>query len=851
MYWTLNPVRPDLLARRANRAARAARGDAAGDADVLARRWVLVDLDPRRPANISATAAEKRHAADLALRIRDDLHARGWPEPVVADSGNGYNLLYRVDLPADDGGLVKRVLAALAGRFDTADAHVDRTVHNPARICKVPGTWARKGDDTPDRPHRRSRLLHVPDALVAVDRTLLDAVAGPDAPPPPPATARPTGPRSAGPGGWDRRLNVAGWLTDAGVAFRVKAEPDAHGRTVYVLARCPFDPAHADPDACVMQTEDGRLSARCFHNSCAGRGWQAFKAAIGPPRRRHYEVQGLPPSADGPTRRGPAGPIPSAPPAGGPPHDDSAGDDGPPDDPPDDPDGGGPARLPAIIVNDRQLPDVTCDALAALAAVNDPPVIFQAGGVLTRVRAGDDDDPWRLEPLTDSALKGVMARTARWYEVRTGGQGVEHVDASPPMEVVKDVATLPHWAVPKLRAVVEAPVFLPDGTLALAPGYHPAGQLWYAPAGGLAIPPVPVHPTTADIAAARALILDDLLGDFPFADAAGRAHAVAVLVVAFARHLIAGPTPLHLVDAPTEGTGKTLLVKVLLWVVLGRDAPAIPEAENDAEWRKRITAALVEGRPCLVLDNLNQAVDSGSLASALTTETWSDRLLGVSKMVQVRNRAVWIGTGNNVALSRELVRRTLWCRLDAGVERPAERTGFRHPHLLAWVRENRGRLVAAVLTLVQGWLARGRPPGSQTMGMYESWAEVVGGVLDVAGVPGLLANRDTFRDAQQPADDWPAFLHAWWAAHQGKAVGVAALFDLAVRGKYLDGVLGDGSVQSQRCRLGRAVTKMVDRVQGEYRVRLGDPDNCRRQQYRLQCSDRAAAYQEVAETIVR
>jgi hypothetical protein len=81
---------------------------------------------------------------------------------MLADSGNGYHLLYRVDLPADDGGLVERILAALGERFDTPHAKIDRTVFNPARICKLPGTLARKGDSTADRPHRRAKLLEVP-----------------------------------------------------------------------------------------------------------------------------------------------------------------------------------------------------------------------------------------------------------------------------------------------------------------------------------------------------------------------------------------------------------------------------------------------------------------------------------------------------------------------------------------------------------------------------------------------------------------------------------------------------------------------------------------------------------------
>jgi hypothetical protein len=162
VYFTLNPLNPDLLARRCNRVDWANEGELAKDKDVLRRRWLLVDADPVRDTLVSATDAEKALALETVTAVRDYLRGTGWPAPILADSGNGYHLLYRVDLPADDGGLVQRVLAALARRFDTDRVHIDRSVFNPARICKMPGTVARKGDHTPSRPYRRARLLEVP-----------------------------------------------------------------------------------------------------------------------------------------------------------------------------------------------------------------------------------------------------------------------------------------------------------------------------------------------------------------------------------------------------------------------------------------------------------------------------------------------------------------------------------------------------------------------------------------------------------------------------------------------------------------------------------------------------------------
>jgi hypothetical protein len=164
VYFTLNPLKPDLLARRCNRVAWAKEGELAKDKDVIRRRWLLVDADPVRDSLVSATEVEKGLARQTIDSVREHLRGLGWAEPILGDSGNGYHLLYRVDLPADDGGLIERVLAALAARFDTDAVRIDRTVFNPARICKLPGTIARKGDHVPSRPHRRASLLEVPGA---------------------------------------------------------------------------------------------------------------------------------------------------------------------------------------------------------------------------------------------------------------------------------------------------------------------------------------------------------------------------------------------------------------------------------------------------------------------------------------------------------------------------------------------------------------------------------------------------------------------------------------------------------------------------------------------------------------
>jgi len=166
IYVTLNPCKPALLARCCNRVQPYAELTTS-DHDVLKRSWLLIDCDPKRPSGISATEKEHDRAITTACAVWDDLRGVGFGDPVVADSGNGCHLLYRLDIPNNQHATesIQRVLSGIAARCAPDDIDIDLTVYNAARICKLYGTMARKGDSTPERPHRRSRILEVPERL--------------------------------------------------------------------------------------------------------------------------------------------------------------------------------------------------------------------------------------------------------------------------------------------------------------------------------------------------------------------------------------------------------------------------------------------------------------------------------------------------------------------------------------------------------------------------------------------------------------------------------------------------------------------------------------------------------------
>lgn len=167
VYATLNGVNPTLLARAANRMKYGPKSTTS-DKDILRRRWLPLDFDPNRPSDISSSNKEHRLAQERATEVKEYLTGLGWPEPIVGDSGNGHHLLYAINLPNDDAStaLVKAALEALAFAFDDEEVKLDTGVHNAARIWKVYGTTARKGDSVPNRPHRVSTLINVPTEVV-------------------------------------------------------------------------------------------------------------------------------------------------------------------------------------------------------------------------------------------------------------------------------------------------------------------------------------------------------------------------------------------------------------------------------------------------------------------------------------------------------------------------------------------------------------------------------------------------------------------------------------------------------------------------------------------------------------
>ena len=486
-----------------------------------------------------------------------------------------------------------------------------------------------------------------------------------------------------------------------------------------------------------------------------------------------------------------------------------------------------PGRIerPIIMTAGRQLRDVVADAQRMITEIAHHVRLYRRGGALVRIEFDDGKPVIKIVDL--DICRGILIRYANWMKVTRDAV----VESVPPNDVVRDlVAIVPD--VPILESILKSPAFSADGKLLLEPGYHPDSRVFLQCI--VDVPAVSAHPNRDEVQRAVEL-LREVYQDFPLTAPADVAHVLAALIQPFVRAMISGVTPLVLVRSTTPGTGKGLLVSAITAIAFGHESPPSTLPERQEEVRKRITASLMSDPTVVLLDNLRPSIDSGELAAAITAINWTDRILGLSKMVELPNRALWLMTGNNPQLSLELARRAIQVRLDADLERPWTRAGFKHDPLLDWVTEQRPQLVHAVLTIIQAWLAAGRPPCStKPLGGFETWSRVIGGILENAGVEGFLADQDELWDAADEGDqEWREFLPSWWAAYVSRPVGVGELRRLAETMGMLDGVLGAGNVRSQKVRLGRALRALVGRRFGRYRIESHRDTNKHRYVYML------------------
>lgn len=295
-YYTLNCIdeSPANLAalNMENRLNCFSKGNATSDSNISRYQWMMIDLDPERKAGTSSSKEELQAAKNLGAKVFHYLNQMGFPEPLKALSGNGVHLLYRIDIEnnPENRELVKRCLEAVADLFNThGDAEnnqpavkIDTVNYNPARICKLYGTVARKGTSTEERPHRLSKIYPYEEIQIT-PRPLLEKLAADVYHSQTVKQAKPQGKLSAiNATGHGNSFDLKGFLAAHGVSYRLLSGQGRDNSDIYSLDACPFNPEHRNGDAKLFQYPDGAISFKCHHNSCSGYHWQEFRLHFDP-----------------------------------------------------------------------------------------------------------------------------------------------------------------------------------------------------------------------------------------------------------------------------------------------------------------------------------------------------------------------------------------------------------------------------------------------------------------------------------------------------------------------------------------------------------------------------------------
>ncbi len=403
-------------------------------------------------------------------------------------------------------------------------------------------------------------------------------------------------------------------------------------------------------------------------------------------------------------------------------------------------------------------------------AMRDDPELYTRGNVLVRVIVNDRPDPQgeqqqsyaSVAMLPEADLRTRMTRYATFWRPKKDG---DEVHCHPPEWLPRAVAALGRWeGIPSLEAVSDAPVLRSDGSIWHGPGYDEQTGVLVVPRKGLKVEPIrseaDIDIDDADAALSELL---EVVCDFPFEDEAHRAAWLAALLTPLARFAFSGPAPMFVFDANVRGAGKTLLAQTIAHIVLGHDMPARSYVHDPEEMRKKLTAIAISGDRMVLFDNIAGAFGNDALDRALTSTMWKDRILGRSQEIELPLVPAWYATGNNIQIAADTLRRIVHVRLDCLVERPEDRSGFRHEHLLRWIDEHRGRLLRAGLTILSAYLRNGATKqGLKPFGSFEGWSGVVREAVVWLGLPDPCSTRYALEEtADTTSDALRQLIDAW------------------------------------------------------------------------------------------
>ena len=282
IYFTLNAINPACYDREQHDRIVTKPKSTTSDNDIVGRDWILIDIDTKKPSDTNSTDEEKEMAKEVVNNVFKFLRDEGFEKPVVCDSGNGFHLLYKIAMKNSNENttICKEFLQVLDMLFSNPNVDIDCTTHNASRVCKLYGTFSRKGSNTKKRPQRESKILRIPDEIKITPNEYFAKVAAMLPKPEQPSKSNYYS---------NEKFDLEAFLNKHHIAVRNIVRTSSF--TKYILEECPFNSSHRAPDSAIFEMSNGGLGFKCLHSSCSQYTWKDFRLKFEPDAYDHKEYQ--------------------------------------------------------------------------------------------------------------------------------------------------------------------------------------------------------------------------------------------------------------------------------------------------------------------------------------------------------------------------------------------------------------------------------------------------------------------------------------------------------------------------------------------------------------------------------
>lgn len=282
IYFTLNAINPACYDREQHDRIVTKPKSTTSDNDIVGRDWILIDIDTKKPSDTNSTDEEKEMAKEVVNNVFKFLRDEGFEKPVVCDSGNGFHLLYKIAMKNSNENttICKEFLQVLDMLFSNPNVEIDCTTHNASRVCKLYGTFSRKGSNTKKRPQRESKILRIPDEIKITPNEYFAKVAA--------ILPKPEQPSKSNYYS-NEKFDLEAFLNKHHIAVRNIVRTSSF--TKYILEECPFNSSHRAPDSAIFEMSNGGLGFKCLHSSCSQYTWKDFRLKFEPDAYDHKEYQ--------------------------------------------------------------------------------------------------------------------------------------------------------------------------------------------------------------------------------------------------------------------------------------------------------------------------------------------------------------------------------------------------------------------------------------------------------------------------------------------------------------------------------------------------------------------------------